>query len=165
MFVFLYADSGCGCIVFAFFLPIEKGGEAKWRCSAARNIGGLSGGRFGGFDKELSGLPYFVTNRRLVARVNGYLQQVAYTPGEIVKKGQLLFVIEPSQYEDAVEQAEAALKTAQAQYDYAENNYTRMKEAAQSDAISTIDLIQAESKLEQSRACLLYTSPSPRDTR
>ena len=53
----------------------------------------------------------------LVARVNGYLQQVA-----------------------------------QAQYDYAENNYTRMKEAAQSDAISTIDLIQAESKLEQSRA-------------
>ncbi len=25
MFVFLYADSGCGCIVFAFFLPIEKG--------------------------------------------------------------------------------------------------------------------------------------------
>ena len=88
----------------------------------------------------------------LVARVNGYLQQVAYTPGEIVKKGQLLFVIEPSQYEDAVEQAEAALKTAQAQYDYAENNYTRMKEAAQSDAISTIDLIQAESKLEQSRA-------------
>ena len=55
----------------------------------------------------------------LVARVNGYLQQVAYTPGEIVKKGQLLFVIEPSQYEDAVEQAEAALKTAQAQYDYA----------------------------------------------
>ena len=88
----------------------------------------------------------------LVARVNGYLQQVAYMPGEIVKKGQLLFVIEPSQYEDAVEQAEAALKTAQAQYDYAENNYTRMKEAAQSDAISTIDLIQAESKLEQSRA-------------
>lgn len=87
-----------------------------------------------------------------MARVNGYLQQVAYTPGEIVKKGQLLFVIEPSQYEDAVEQAEAALKTAQAQYDYAENNYTRMKEAAQSDAISTIDLIQAESKLEQSRA-------------
>ena len=65
-----------------------------------------------------------------MARVNGYLQQVAYTPGEIVKKGQLLFVIEPSQYEDAVEQAEAALKTAQAQYDYAENNYTRMKEAA-----------------------------------
>ena len=42
----------------------------------------------------------------LVARVNGYLQQVAYTPGEIVKKGQLLFVIEPSQYEDAVEQAD-----------------------------------------------------------
>lgn len=54
----------------------------------------------------------------LVARVNGYLQQVAYTPGEIVKKGQLLFVIEPSQYEDAVEQAEAALSTARIQLGY-----------------------------------------------
>lgn len=90
----------------------------------------------------------------LVARVNGFLQQVAYVPGNLVKKGQLLFVIEPSQYEDAVEQAESALKTARAQYDYAQNSYTRMKEAAQSDAISQIDLIQAESQLEQSRAAV-----------
>ncbi len=90
----------------------------------------------------------------LVARVNGYLQQIAYTPGAKVKQGQLLFVIEPSQYEDAVEQAEAALRTAQAQYEYAENNYTRMQEAARSDAISEIDLIQARSQMEQADAAV-----------
>ncbi len=90
----------------------------------------------------------------LVARVSGYLQQMVYTPGAMVKQGQLLFVIEPSQYEDAVEQAEATLRTAQAQYDYAENNYTRMKEAAQSDAISEIDLIQSRSQMEQSEAAV-----------
>ncbi len=90
----------------------------------------------------------------LVARVNGYLQQIAYTPGTKVKAGQLLFVIEPSQYEDAVAQAEAALETAQSQYDYAQNNYTRMKEAAQSDAISEIDLIQSRSKMEQAEAAV-----------
>ncbi len=90
----------------------------------------------------------------LVARVSGYLQQMVYTPGTMVKQGQLLFVIEPTQYEDAVEQAEATLRTAQAQYDYAENNYTRMKEAAQSDAISEIDLIQSRSQMEQSEAAI-----------
>ena len=63
--LFSYMPIVAVAVLFSlFFLPIEKRGEAKWRCSAARNIGGLSGGRFGGFDKELSGLPYFVTNRR-----------------------------------------------------------------------------------------------------
>ncbi len=90
----------------------------------------------------------------LVARVNGYLQQISYTPGALVKQGQLLFVIEPSQYEDAVAQAEATLRTAQSQYDYAQNNYTRMDEAAQSDAISEIDLIQSRSQMEQAEAAI-----------
>ncbi len=101
--------------------------------------------------------PGYLTSEQtvdLVARVSGYLQHVAYTPGEMVKKGQLLFVIEPSRYEDAVTQAESALATAKAQYDYAQNNYTRMKEASLSDAISEIDLIQAESQLEQSQAAM-----------
>mgnify|MGYP000074440733 CR=1 FL=1 len=107
-------------------------------------------------DKELS-TSYSATIRGrqdidIYPQVSGTIEKLCVTEGQTVRRGQLLFVIEPSQYEDAVEQAEAALKTAQAQYDYAENNYTRMKEAAQSDAISTIDLIQAESKLEQSRA-------------
>lgn len=81
----------------------------------------------------------------LVARVNGTLQSTSFTPGSRVKKGQLLFVIEPTIYKDNVTKAEAALKTAQAQLTYARNNYTRMREALKSDAVSRIQVLQAES--------------------
>lgn len=83
----------------------------------------------------------------LMARVNGYLQSTPFTAGSLVKKGQLLFVIEPTLYEDAVKRAEAGLKNAQASLDYAENNYVRMKEASRSDAISEIDLIKSATQL------------------
>ena len=88
----------------------------------------------------------------LVARVNGYLEQILYSPGAFVKEGQMLLVIEPSLYQEAVVQAEAALKTAQAQLYYATNNFDRMKEAAKSDAVSQIELIQSESNLDQAKA-------------
>ena len=55
----------------------------------------------------------------LVGRVNGTLQAKNFVPGSRVKQGQVLFVIEPTLYEHAVKQAEAELKTAQANLDYA----------------------------------------------
>ncbi len=88
----------------------------------------------------------------LVSRVNGYLQSSSFTAGAMVKKGQLLFVIEPTLYEDAVKRAEAGLKNAQASLDYAENNYVRMKEASRSDAISEIDLIKSATQLISARS-------------
>lgn len=48
----------------------------------------------------------------LVARVNGYLQSSQLVPGAKVKKGDLIFVIEPEVYQNNVTQAEAALNTA-----------------------------------------------------
>lgn len=70
--------------------------------------------------------PGYLTTEKtvnLVARVNGTLQSTSYVAGGRVKQGQLLFVIEPTLYKDQVEQAEAELKTAQAQLEYARNNY------------------------------------------
>ena len=83
--------------------------------------------------------PGYLTTEKtvnLVARVNGTLQSISYSPGGRVKQGQLLFVIEPTLYKDKVAQAEAELNTAQAQLEYARNNYSRMKEAVKSDAVS-----------------------------
>lgn len=85
----------------------------------------------------------------LVGRVNGTLQSANFVPGSRVKKGQLLFVIEPTLYKDNVVQAEAALKTAQAQLEYAQNNYSRMKEALKSDAVSKIQVLQSESSVTE----------------
>lgn len=90
----------------------------------------------------------------LVARVNGTLQSVNFKPGTKIKEGQLLFVIEPTLYQNAVTQAEAELKTNEAQLEYAINSYERMKEAIKSDAVSKIQLVQAESSVAESRAAV-----------
>lgn len=88
----------------------------------------------------------------LVARVSGTLQTSHLVPGAKVRKGDLIFVIEPSTYKDNVQQAEASLKTAQAQLVYARSNYERMKEAAKSGAVSQIQVIQAQSTTEEMEA-------------
>lgn len=88
----------------------------------------------------------------LVGRVNGTLQATKFNPGERVKKGQLLFIIEPTLYEDAVKQAEASLKTAQAELSYARSNYSRMQEAIKSDAISRINFLEAEANVAEYEA-------------
>ena len=101
--------------------------------------------------------PGYLTTEKtvnLVARVNGTLQSVSYAPGGRVKKGQLLFVIEPTLYNDKVALAEAELKTAQAQLEYARNNYSRMKEAVKSDAVSQIQVLQSESSVTEGVAAV-----------
>ncbi len=50
--------------------------------------------------------PGYLTTEKtvnLVARVNGTLQSISYVAGGRVKKGQLLFVIEPTLYNDQVD--------------------------------------------------------------
>ena len=90
----------------------------------------------------------------VVGRVNGTVIKRNFTEGSRVKQGDLLFVIEPVLYENAVAQANAALQTAQAEYDYAVSSYERMKVAISSDAVSQIELLQAKSKVESSKAAI-----------
>jgi RND family efflux transporter MFP subunit len=48
-------------------------------------------------------------------RISGYVQKVAFRDGDIVKQGQLLFVIDPGPYQAALAQARAAQASAEAQ--------------------------------------------------
>lgn len=95
-----------------------------------------------------------VSSVDIVGRVNGYLQSQNYTEGERVQKGQVLFQIEPTQYQDAVAQAKAALETAQSQYDYSSRNYEAMTKALESDAVSQIEVAQAKSAVESAQAAI-----------
>lgn len=88
----------------------------------------------------------------IVGRASGTLQKQSYTPGSRVKKGDILFVIEPTLYENAVAQAEAALHTAEASLEYAQSNYKRMQQAIESDAVSRIEFLQAETNVKNSTA-------------
>ena len=94
----------------------------------------------------------------IVGRVNGIITSRSATDGSRVKKGELLFVIEPTLYENAVSQAEAALKTAEAELEYAQNNYERMQVAINSNAVSQIELLQAKSNVESCKAAVKNAS-------
>lgn len=97
---------------------------------------------------------YLTANQdvELVARVDGYLTSHPYNAGDYVRKGQVLFTIESSQYVEAVNQAKAQLANEQAQYEYYQKNYTAMKKAYESDAVSQMDVLQAQSNMETSSA-------------
>ena len=92
------------------------------------------------------------TSVDIVGRVNGTLLSKLYPSGTRVKKGQTLFVGDPTLYQNAVKQAKANLKMAKANLNYAKNNYERMKEAIKSDAVSRIQLVQADTNVQSCEA-------------
>lgn len=90
----------------------------------------------------------------IVARVNGYIVGKEFTDGEFVKKGHPLFIIESTSYRDQVDKAEAELQSAIASHEYASKQYDAMKKALESDAVSKMDVNQAESNLRESEAAI-----------
>jgi RND family efflux transporter MFP subunit len=73
---------------------------------------------------EATGNTAAVNSADLVARVSGFIEEINYQDGAIVKKGTLLFTIEPEPYKVKLDQAKAAqegarsaLKQAQAAFD------------------------------------------------
>lgn len=92
------------------------------------------------------------SNADVVGRVSGTLQKILYTEGDYVAAGQPLFTIESTTYRDRVNQAQATLETAQAELEYARKQYQAMQKALEADAVSKMDVIQAESNLKQGEA-------------
>src|SRR3954470_8097280 len=63
----------------------------------------------------------------IVARVNGFLDKQAYTEGEIVKEGQLLFQMDQKPFVAALNEAQAGWEKAKAAHDTAVANLNRVK--------------------------------------
>lgn len=89
---------------------------------------------------ELTGSASSVNEVDLVARVPGYLQSVNFEDGSVVKKGDLLFVIEPAPYVANVQLAEATLEEQKAQLTRASEEYKRQERLVQQKATSQADL-------------------------
>ena len=67
------------------------------------------------------------------ARVSGYLESVNFTDGQLVKKGDLLFVIEPRPFELALETSKAQLAQAEAQLQLAQAQLDRTAQLRKND--------------------------------
>jgi membrane fusion protein (multidrug efflux system) len=77
------------------------------------------------------------------AQVQGYLVSRNYREGDRVKKGQLLFTIDPRPFQAALDQAQAMLDQAQAQHYIAQADLERIRPLAEEKAISKRDLDNA----------------------
>ena len=89
------------------------------------------------------------------ARVKGFLKTIDFVDGQRVKKGDLLFTIEPEQYEALVKSSEASLAQAEASLKLADATLKRTKKAYETKAVSELDVLSAEAKKQGADATVL----------
>ena len=93
-------------------------------------------------------------NAEIRARVKGFLKSQDYQDGANVKKDQLLFTIDPSEYKAALEKNQGALARAQAAYGRAKVTADRYRPLAAKQAVSQQDLDNAEAGLREAAATI-----------
>jgi RND family efflux transporter MFP subunit len=119
----------------------------------------------------LTGNTQAVDQVQLEARVEGFLTSIHFKDGDYVKKGDLLFLIEPDMYKAKVQQAEGQLAAAQAQLLRAGQEYERQLSLLKQNATSKSEvekwkaerdaaeanIVEAKASLELARINLGYT--------
>jgi membrane fusion protein (multidrug efflux system) len=90
----------------------------------------------------------------VIARINGWLQKRFFDEGAMVKKGQTLFLIEQDQYQNAVNNAAAAVRQTQAALINADKELVRARELVKNDYVSKSYYDQAVATRDQAKAAL-----------
>jgi len=86
------------------------------------------------------------------ARVSGYLEEINFNDGQIVEKGDILFVIDQRPFEVALKQAKADLENAETRLELAEKEFNRVKGLENTGAISQEQFDQRSQELLSARA-------------
>lgn len=88
------------------------------------------------------------------ARVSGFLEKVNFTDGQLVKKGQVLFVIDQRPYRIALDQAKANYAQTLTTVKIAEDNYSRVESLRATGAVSIEEYDQRKQALAHAKASL-----------
>jgi RND family efflux transporter MFP subunit len=97
---------------------------------------------------EVTGSTAAVNQTALVARVQGFIEEIEYNDGDAVKAGTVLFVIEPESYQLALDQANAAKASADASVKLSQAEYERQAALVAKTFATQQDLQKAEAQRE-----------------
>jgi len=103
---------------------------------------------------EFTGTLHASEKVKINARVSGVLQSMHFVPGTIVDKGQLLFVIDPREYETDLQAAKAELSSAHAELKRSETEYNRAKTLHKKNAGSESDVVKWRGEMEVAKASI-----------
>ena len=112
-FLLLIFPAGCAKKKAAFSFPPPRVTVSKPECRDIVNY------------LEVSGNTQAINTVQLVARVEGYLEGVYFRDGDIVKKGQLLFLIQQNTYNAQLQQAEGTVLNEKALLRHAKTEFAR----------------------------------------
>lgn len=87
-------------------------------------------------------------------QVSGFITKLCVDEGAVVRKGQTLFTIDPTQYQSAVQTAIAAVNVAKSNVNTQELTVNNKRELNKKNIISDFDLQTAENQLETAKASL-----------
>ena len=103
---------------------------------------------------EFTGNAQAIQTAMLRARVQGILEKVYFKDGDMVKKGQLLFLIQPNTYEAQLESAEAEVMRQKAALNHAKTEFARYTNLVQQKAAAATDLENWRFQMQSSQGAL-----------
>ena len=96
-----------------------------------------------------------VESVNITPRVSGYIDNITFKAGDLVNKGDLLFVIDPRPYQATLDQVSAQLRQAEANQQLQEANFARQDRLRQTGVIAKEDFDTALSNKNQAAAEVL----------
>jgi membrane fusion protein, multidrug efflux system len=101
-----------------------------------------------------------VESVNITPRVSGYIDNITFKAGDLVNKGDLLFVIDPRPYQATLDQAKAQQREAEANQQLQEANFARQDRLRQTGVIAKEDFDTALSNKNQAIAKVLAAEAS-----
>src|SRR5271170_5123408 len=101
---------------------------------------------------EFTGRLQAVETVEIRPRVSGYIDKVVFTEGSLVKRGDLLFLIDPRPYQAETDRAAADVKRYKTALDLARIELSRVQKLKDSGAVSEEELDERKSTVAQAEA-------------
>jgi membrane fusion protein (multidrug efflux system) len=116
-------------------------------------------------ESEFTGETFGQSDIQINPRVDGVIESLNFKEGSPVRKGQLLYTIDPLPFQNKVSEAEGKLAEMQARLAKTKSDYEMMEPLAKMNAVSQRELIAARSSYNASQASIKAASANVKNSR